>query len=124
MLKSLFYNIAHVIVGKLIVDVFARLRIFDKSVLPKHLELMRYCGFCHTERCGYIANAHWRAVYGKEYAKTRRVSKHLEKVGQIVKLGHLGQTRLPLLYKLGMLLVRLALGDYILFFSPHFTSVS
>ena len=58
MLKSLFYNIAYVIVGKLIVDVFTRLCIFDKSVLPEYLKLMGYGRFCHAERGGYIAHTH------------------------------------------------------------------
>ena len=91
MIESLLDNIPDVIVGKLVENVFTNLTVFNESVLSQYLELMRYRGLSHTESNSNIANAHWRTVYNKKYAESRRVTENLEKVGEIIKLRCLGQ---------------------------------
>ena len=65
MLEGFFYNVSDVIVGKLIKYILADLLVFDKSVLPEYLELMRDSRLCHAEYTRNIANTHRRAIDGK-----------------------------------------------------------
>ena len=85
MLKSLFYYISDVVVSKRIKYVFAGFFIRYKIALAKHLQLMRYCGFGHAEKLGYIAHTKRSCVNSEENIYPRRISKDFKKVRKLVK---------------------------------------
>ena len=91
MLERLFDNVAHVLIGRLIEYVLADLIVLDQTVLSQDLELMGNRRLGHTESGCNVANTHRGAVDGKEYAESGGIAKHLEKVGQIVESGRLGE---------------------------------
>ena len=85
MFKCLLNNIPDVVIGKAVKNVFTRLTIGNKIALSQDLKLMRYSGFCHSQKICNIANAHRLTVYGKENADACRITKHFEKVREIVE---------------------------------------
>ena len=111
MLERLFDNVAHVLVGRLIEYVLADLIVLDQTVLSQDLELMGNRRLGHTESGCNVTNAHRRAINGKEYTESGGITKYLEKVGQIVESGRLGELLPALAYEIAVLLMSLALVE-------------
>lgn len=92
MFESLLDNIADMIVGKGVINVFTRLAIGDQITLAQNLQLVRHGGFGHTKQICNVADAHRFAVYGKKYTDAGGVTKDLEEVREVVEsilVGHL-----------------------------------
>ena len=123
MLKSLFYNISHVVVREGVENVFSNLFIGDKVALAKDLQLMGNRRFGHTKKCGDIANTHRRAVYCEKYAHSRGVSEDLEEIRKVVYRALVGHCCPVLFNKLCVELLTFAgrNGDFVL---DHFCFLS
>ena len=119
MLKSLFDNVADVLVGKAVIYVLSRLAIGDKIALPENLQLMRYGRFSHAEKISNIAHAHRLALNGEKYADPCGIAEYLKEVRQIVQ-GVFGRHRFPLLFNnIAVQLLAFA-GRRTLFVKLHF----
>ena len=114
MLESLLDNITNVIVRKSIINILSRLTIADKITLAKNLQLMGNRGLGHSKQVGNITDAHGLAVDGEKYADSRRIAKHLEEVGQIVKSAFIGHLFPFFLNNIAVYLLALA-GGKVLF---------
>jgi hypothetical protein len=81
--KSLFKDVAHMLVIQSVVDHFSLAAVSDESGLPEGPQLVGDGGLGHAQQRGNVADAHGRMLERAKYFDSGGIAEDFEEVGQV-----------------------------------------